>query len=534
MQTGTTAYVPDILSGTANDLMAYHSGGSVTGAVYGRTYERLGITTPTGRMYEMPDLWGSPLYTTDSQGNAVWHMEHDLWGRVSGQRAAEADMRFTDYIYDPVIGKYFAQERFYDSAQGRMLSPDPVKRSLNPYPYCDNDPVNYVDPTGEIPTILAGAGLGGFFGGAAGFLDSAINQVAAGEKFNWRKAFGSAANGALVGAAKGALVGSGAGIPLAFATDFAAGSLGNALEQKITTGQVDAGASLLSGAENALSELLYGTGRLKGAGDAFFRGARTGAVMSGLKNLTDTYGGYGMAGERIFNGKPEYAVPGSTGRDPKGMCGAADPFNLAEGLGNGRGYHSGKGHGGEGFRLGGFVKDVITGGIIGGLGSAGFYGAGKAVEALRGSIVGLKTDTFSVGDAIFMDADDSFTKYISLREDVDVSGYYDVVAHGTINAIEITHNGQHILINHRTAAHLIRNSCSYNGQAIRLLSCNTGAINNGFAQNLANKLNVEVYAPTNYLWVTSKGEYFVAGMKNAGIPNLIDAGKFKHFIPGGK
>ncbi len=534
MQTGTTAYVPDILSGTANDLMAYHSGGSVTGAVYGRTYERLGITTPTGRMYEMPDLWGSPLYTTDSQGNAVWHMEHDLWGRVSGQRAAEADMRFTDYIYDPVIGKYFAQERFYDSAQGRMLSPDPVKRSLNPYPYCDNDPVNYVDPTGEIPTILAGAGLGGFFGGAAGFLDSAINQVAAGEKFNWRKAFGSAANGALVGAAKGALVGSGAGIPLAFATDFAAGSLGNALEQKITTGQVDAGASLLSGAENALSELLYGTGRLKGAGDAFFRGARTGAVMSGLKNLTDTYGGYGMAGERIFNGKPEYAVPGSTGRDPKGMCGAADPFNLAEGLGNGRGYPSGKGHGGEGFRLGGFVKDVITGGIIGGLGSAGFYGAGKAVEALRGSIVGLKTDTFSVGDAIFMDADDSFTKYISLREDVDVSGYYDVVAHGTINAIEITHNGQHILINHRTAAHLIRNSCSYNGQAIRLLSCNTGAINNGFAQNLANKLNVEVYAPTNYLWVTSKGEYFVAGMKNAGIPNLIDAGKFKHFIPGGK
>ncbi len=535
-QIKTTAYVPDFLGGTNNDLMAYHDGGGITKAVYGRTYERLGYTTAAGHMYEMPDLWGSPLYTADAQGNADWRTGHDAWGRVETQPSPEAatDIRFANYIYDPVIGKYFAQARFYDSAQGRMLSPDPVKRNVNPYPYCDNDPVNYNDPTGEIANILVGAGLGGFFGGAAGFLGNAASQLMDGGKFNWRKAFGSAANGALVGAAKGALVGSGAGIPLAFATDFAAGSLGNALEQKITTGQVDAGASLLSGAENALSELLYGTGRLKGAGDAFFRGARTGAVMSGLKNLTDTYGGYGMAGERIFNGKPEYAVPGSTGRDPKGMCGAADPFNLAEGLGNGRGYHSGKGHGGEGFRLGGFVKDVITGGIIGGLGSAGFYGAGKAVEALRGSIVGLKTDTFSVGDAIFMDADDSFTKYISLREDVDVSGYYDVVAHGTINAIEITHNGQHILINHRTAAHLIRNSCSYNGQAIRLLSCNTGAINNGFAQNLANKLNVEVYAPTNYLWVTSKGEYVGAGMKNAGIPNLIDAGKFKHFIPGGK
>ena len=107
-----------------------------------------------------------------------------------------------------------------------MLSPDPVKRGLNPYPYCDNDPVNYVDPTGEIPSIVAGGILGGLFGGGAGFIGSAINQVTAGEKFSWRKAWGSAANGAVVGAARGALVGSGAGIPLAFATDFTAGSIG--------------------------------------------------------------------------------------------------------------------------------------------------------------------------------------------------------------------------------------------------------------------------------------------------------------------
>ena len=54
----------------------------------------------------------------------------------------------------------------------------------------------------------------------------------------------------------------------------------------------------------------------------------------------------------------------------------------------------------------------------------------------------------------------------------------------------------------------------YNGQTIRLWSCNTGALDNGFAQNLANKLNVEVYAPTNYLWSTPNGNYFVAGMNN--------------------
>ena len=34
------------------------------------------------------------------------------------------------------------------------------------------------------------------------------------------------------------------------------------------------------------------------------------------------------------------------------------------------------------------MKDVLTGAVTGGLGSAGFYGAGKAVEKLRGSVAG--------------------------------------------------------------------------------------------------------------------------------------------------
>ena len=63
-------------------------------------------------------------------------------------------------------------------------------------------------------------------------------------------------------------------------------------------------------------------------------------------------------------------------------------------------------------------------------------------------------------------------------------------------------------------SNISRRSDVYNGQTIRLWSCNTGALDNGFAQNLANKLNVEVYAPTNYLWSTPNGNYFVAGMNN--------------------
>lgn len=144
-----------------------------------------------------------------------------------------------------------------------------------------------------------------------------------------------------------------------------------------------------------------------------------------------------------------------------------------------------------------------------------------------------KSGRYSVGDATFMDANDAFVSNISRRTDVDANGYFDVIAHGTPNGIQITHNGQHMIVDHRTAARLIQNSDGYNGQAIRLLSCNTGALDNGFAQNLANKLNVEVYAPTNYLWSTPNGNYFVAGMNNSRLPDMNDVGTFKLFSPGG-
>ncbi len=236
--------------------------------------------------------------------------------------------------------------------------------------------------------------------GAAGFLGNAAFQLMDGGKFNWRRAAGAAANGAVVGAAKGALVGLGVGVLGAFATDFAAGTVGSAQEQGISRGRVDLGESLLSGAGNALSEVLYGTGELKGVKDAFLRGARTGAVMSGFENITDSVGSYGVAGSRLFGKTPNEAIIPEAikaGRDPKEMCGAADPFDLSSELGNGRGYQSGRAHGGAGhsrtgenggFSLGGFVRDVLTGAVTGGLGSAGFYGAGKAVEKLRGSVAG--------------------------------------------------------------------------------------------------------------------------------------------------
>ena len=106
--------------------------------------------------------------------------------------------------------------------------------------------------------------------------------------------------------------------------------------------------------------------------------------------------------DRKFDGKFLRRYQGYV---PRRLCGAPDPFDPWNGLGEGntRGYQYGRNHstGGTqesgGFSLGGFVRDTLTGAVLGGLGSAGFYGAGRAVEVLRGSVGWSKggLDTFS-------------------------------------------------------------------------------------------------------------------------------------------
>ena len=73
--------------------------------------------------------------------------------------------------------------------------------------------MNYVDPTGEVASILAGGILGGIMGGTLGFAGSAISQIVGGKEFDVREALGAGASGMVVGAVRGALIGSGAGLP---------------------------------------------------------------------------------------------------------------------------------------------------------------------------------------------------------------------------------------------------------------------------------------------------------------------------------
>ena len=75
--------------------------------------------------------------------------------------------RYRGYYYDTDLGMYYLQTRYYDPVIGRFISPDSYASTgtgllgCNMYAYCENNPVMYVDPTGESPwLIIAGIVLG--------------------------------------------------------------------------------------------------------------------------------------------------------------------------------------------------------------------------------------------------------------------------------------------------------------------------------------------------------------------------------------
>ncbi len=439
-KTREISYVTDYLSGVNNELMSYEKDYGETRATYGRGYECLSrkasllpesrktargniASADLGKVSFQPDLLGSPLFAANAQGDTLRYAKRGAWGDL--RLPAEGDlnlagvedgMRFTNYHYDPVIDKYFAQARFYDSGQGRMLAMDPVKKGLNGYPYCRSNPVNKVDPTGEIARALVGLGGGFAFGGFSGFAGSVLSQIKDGGQFSLRKAFGAAANEAVVGAVRGVIITTGAGLipgtgkALSLAADFAAGTVGSALEQMINGENVDWKESLASGLTNAIGGKIYGNTPLKSGRSSFGRGAAAGGTTAGIQNLLGVWNSRDTGYGSLHGGNPGAggygAIAGLIGapphmrmRDPKAACGTPSPRSNRIGYGSVYGYQYGerprvsgttgmnRGKKG-GFDLLDFAKDVGIGMVTVGLGSAGFYGMGKVVSSLANGIRG--------------------------------------------------------------------------------------------------------------------------------------------------
>jgi len=106
--------------------------------------------------YYHSDHIGSSNIITDDSGQQAQLLEYTPFGTTSrNEGTSDTSYRFTGKPLDQSTGLYYYGARYYDPELGRFISADTIvqapgnPQTLNRYSYCNNNPINYVDPTGH-------------------------------------------------------------------------------------------------------------------------------------------------------------------------------------------------------------------------------------------------------------------------------------------------------------------------------------------------------------------------------------------------
>ena len=117
--------------------------------------------------YFEKNLPGDIIAVYNASGEKIGSYTYDAWGTctvtvVSESTTLEKNVvrsynpfRYRGYYYDTETGLYYLQSRYYNPAWGRFLNADGYVNAngdligFNMYAYCSNNPVVYLDYTGE-------------------------------------------------------------------------------------------------------------------------------------------------------------------------------------------------------------------------------------------------------------------------------------------------------------------------------------------------------------------------------------------------
>ena len=185
---GSTTYKYTTLSG----LVTRQTGGNATiDFVYDESNQPLAMKYNGKVYYYVLNAQGDVVRIVDGSRNVVASYSYDPWGKLlssSGTLANVNPLRYRGYYYDSETGFYYLQSRYYDPAIGRFINADSYAStdatgllSTNMFAYCENDPVNKSDPTGEVAPILVAMAGGALVGIAEQFMTDVIYAMVTGQ-----------------------------------------------------------------------------------------------------------------------------------------------------------------------------------------------------------------------------------------------------------------------------------------------------------------------------------------------------------------
>ena len=163
------------------------------------------------------------------KGKIIGEYLYDAWGNCVVKEIAVSNdrdrfvlkynpFRYKGYYCDLESGLYYCKSRYYDSNLCTWLSPDNIDyldpesvNGLNLYIYCNYNPINYYDPSGN-SAIVIGLIIGAIIGASIGFGTAAyIDYQDDGQVFNGSVAWYDYLGATVVGGVLGAGIGAGIG-----------------------------------------------------------------------------------------------------------------------------------------------------------------------------------------------------------------------------------------------------------------------------------------------------------------------------------
>ena len=106
--------------------------------------------------YYHSDHLGSSNVISDADGKKEQRIEYYPYGKTYlSDGTKTTNYKYTGKEEDPTTALYFYGARYYDPDIGRFITPDTIvpnpynPQDLNRYSYCNNNPINYTDPSGH-------------------------------------------------------------------------------------------------------------------------------------------------------------------------------------------------------------------------------------------------------------------------------------------------------------------------------------------------------------------------------------------------